>query len=58
MQSRFKKLYDFMLANDELDSMFVGNWEEDGFLFIREQQELEALAELTEIDLDLDLYEK
>ena len=55
MQSRFKKLYDFMLANDELDSMFVGNWEEDGFLFIREQEELEALLEKfidAEIDLD------
>ena len=54
MQSRYRKLYDFMLANGELDSMFVGNWEEDGFLFIKEQEELEALAEITEIDIDED----
>ncbi len=43
-----------MLANEELDSMFVGNWEEDKYLFINEQMELEALAEITEIDLDTD----
>lgn len=54
MEARFKKLYDFMLSNEELDSMFVGNWEEDKHLFINEQLELEALAEITEIDLDID----
>jgi hypothetical protein len=54
VEARFKKLYDFMLANEELDSMFVGNWEEDKYLFINEQMELEALAEITEIDLDTD----
>lgn len=43
-----------MLSNEELDSMFVGNWEEDKHLFINEQLELEALAEITEIDLDID----
>ena len=58
MEGRFKKLYDFMLANEELDdSMFVGNWDEDMHLFINEQLELEALAELTEIDLDNEDFE-
>jgi hypothetical protein len=48
--SEYKKLYEFMLTNGELSSMFVGNWEEDSYLFIREQQDLESLLTTEYID--------
>lgn len=49
---RFKKLYDCLLESDELYSGMTGDWEKDKDRFIREQKELEELANLTQIDLD------
>lgn len=49
---RFKKLYECLLESDELYSGMTGDWDKDKDRFIREQKELEELANLTQIDLD------
>lgn len=50
--NRFKKLYDYLLESEELHDGMTGDWEKDKKKFIREQKELEELANLTQIDLD------
>lgn len=56
--SRFKKLYESMLESGELKEVFSnmkGDWEKDKLKFIREQEELEELLNVTNIDLDDDI---
>lgn len=45
--SRYKKLYDFMLENGELQLIFpdlIGDWEKDKNQFIYEQKQMEDLT--------------
>lgn len=53
-------LYKSMLDSGELFEVFptlTGKWEKDKKSFIREQEELEKLANITYIDLDEDADE-
>jgi len=53
-------LYNSMLESGELLEVFptlTGKWEKDKKSFIREQEELEKLANITYIDLDEDADE-
>jgi hypothetical protein len=50
--SRFKKLYDSLLETEELKMMFpkmTGVWEKDKENFIKQQQQLENQAGLTDV---------
>lgn len=56
--SRFKKLYESMLESGDLKDVFPkmkGDWEKDKSSFIREQEELEKLLNITNLDLDDDI---
>jgi len=57
MELRFKKLYDFMTESGALSEMgndYTGDWLKDKKKFIKEQIELEELANLTEINIEED----
>jgi hypothetical protein len=56
MEERFKNLYQTLLSNKELKFVMKnakGNWEEDKKRFIRIQKDMEDLAGLTEVDVEL-----
>ena len=52
---RFENLYRWMRQKEELNDFLpkaTGIWEKDKNRFIRFQQEMEKLANLTDVDLD------
>lgn len=59
-ERQMHNLYNSMLESGELLEVFptlTGKWEKDKKSFIREQEELEKLANITYIDLDEDADE-
>lgn len=55
--SRFKQLYDSLLETEDLKlyGSFTGDWEKDKKKFIQLQTDLEAQAEVLDVDFDEDL---
>ena len=54
-EKRFKNLYMWMVQKKEINDFLpnaTGEWEKDRSRFIRFQQEMEKLANLTDIDLE------
>ena len=52
--NRYKQLYDCLLESKELYVGMTGDWEKDKKEFIKQQQELEDLANLKIVDIDED----
>ncbi len=57
--SRFKKLYDTLVQNEELkdmfpESKFTGEWSKDKEKFIAEQTAMEDLSDWQNTDLDFE----
>ncbi len=56
---RFKKLYDTLIENEELTSIFPhlsGDWIKDKKQFILEQQQMEDLSEFVELEDEEEYY--
>ena len=54
-ETRCKNLYLFLKKKEELQQLLpkaTGDWEQDKDKFIRIQQEMENLANLTDVDLE------
>ena len=54
-ETRFESLYNWMKQKEELNDFLpkaTGVWEVDKNRFIRFQQEMEKLANLTDVDLE------
>ena len=57
---RFKKLYDTLIENEELTSMFPhlsGDWVKDKEQFILEQQQMENLSEFINVEEEDEDYD-
>ena len=54
-ETRCKNLYQFLKKKEELQQLLpraTGDWEQDKDKFIKIQQEMENLANLTNVDLE------
>ena len=54
-ETRCKNLYQFLKKKEELQQLLpkaTGEWEQDKKRFIKIQQEMENLANLTDVDLE------